>query len=142
VEAIEQQVKDGEKLAEQQADLLKAQSDQLDLQQRQFDRDQAERRRTQAAQVFIMIDGGRNRGQGEQRQVILMATASNTSQLPVYDLWARWRTTNGEFGIPTVAPQFLPGETKPVEVIWTEAGGMEKTGVSLDFRTTHPPPCS
>jgi hypothetical protein len=102
----------------------------LDLQRRQLEQDQLERRRAQAARVFIMIEGSEDR----QGQVTLMATACNTSSQPVFDLWVRWRTAHGEFGTPSVAPQFLPGATRPFEVIWTEAAGMSETGVSLDFR--------
>lgn len=115
---------------------FRKQSEEVRLLGEQNTRDIEERRRAQAAQVFIMIEGSEMRPGVEKQldQVILKATVRNTSQLPVYDLWVRWRTVNGEFGIPTVAPQFLPGETKPVEVIWSEAAGMEETGVSLDFR--------
>jgi hypothetical protein len=77
-----------------------------------------------------MIEGAENR----EGQVTLMATARNTSQLPVYDLWVQWRTSLGEFGTPDVAPQFLPGETKSSSGVWTEAAGMNGTDVSLDFR--------
>jgi hypothetical protein len=133
VRAIERQVKDGEELSRQQAELLKIQAGQLELQQRQFDQDRSARRRAQAAQVFILIEDSEKR----EHQVILMATARNTSQLPVYDVWVQWRTAIGEFGTPTVAPQFLPGETKPCEVIWAEDAGMEGTDVSLDFRDAY-----
>ena len=82
VRAIEQQVEDGRKVAKQQADLLKVQSDQLELQQRQFDEDQYGRRRVQAAQVFILIDGADRL----QAQVTMWAVAHNTSSQLVCDL--------------------------------------------------------
>ena len=102
VRAIEQQVRDGREVAKQQADLLKVQSDQLELQQRQFDDDQSGRRRVQAAQVFILIDGTDRL----QAQATLRSVAHNTSSQPVYDLWVQWRTDNGEFGTPGARPSY------------------------------------
>lgn len=127
-----------------QGEMLKVQSEKLDeqrninaeqtrvlsLQARELQASLDQRRRAQAAQVFIVIEGSENR----EGRITLTATARNTSQLPVYDLWVRWRTGRGEFGAPSVAPLFLPAETKASEVIWTEAAGMSGTGVSLDFR--------
>ncbi len=130
VRAIEQQVRDGREVAKQQADLLKVQSDQLELQQRQFDDDQSGRRRVQAAQVFILIDGTDRL----QAQVTLRSVAHNTSSQPVYDLWLQWRTDNGEFGTPEARPQLLPHATERFEQIWTVDAGISGTDVSLDFR--------
>lgn len=113
-----------------QADLLKVQSDQLELQRRQFDQDQAERRRAQAAQVFIMIE----RVESRDGVLTMTATASNTSPLPVYDLWVQWRSRSGDFGIPNVDPQFPPGSTKAFNGAWTDHARLSGLSVSLDFR--------
>ncbi len=124
VRAIEQQVKDGQEVAKRQADLLKVQSDQLELQQRQFDEDQTGRRRAQAAQIFILIDGADRL----QAQATLRAVAHNTSSQPVYDLWVRWRTDDGEFGTPGAKPELLPHLTESFEQIWTVDAGISGHG--------------
>lgn len=130
VHAVEQQMKDGQELARQQAALLIVQSDQLEVQRRQFDEDQTARRRAQAAQVFILIDEARTL----KAQTILKAAARNTSSQPVYDLWVQWRTDDGEFGDATSRPQLLPAAAERFEQSWTTAAGITGTDVSLDFR--------
>jgi len=132
VAAIEQQVKDEQELTNQQAELLKVQSDQLELQQRQFDEDQAARRRTQAAHVYVLMGSI----DSLQAQATLKAVAHNTSNQPVYDLWLRWRTDNGEFGNAGAKPQLLPHATERFEQVWTIDDGISGTDVSLDFRDT------
>jgi hypothetical protein len=109
---------------------FRAQSDQLQIQSRQLKDDQDTRRRAQAARVFITIDGGEPRND----QVALKATAHNTSKVPVYDLRVQWRTADGEFGLPSVAPLLLPESTCPFEASWTEEAGLQRLRVSLDFR--------
>jgi hypothetical protein len=66
VSAIEQQVKDGHELAEQQAKLLKVQSDQLELQRKQAD-EQGEVLKLQARELRESIDQ-RKREAEEQRR--------------------------------------------------------------------------
>jgi hypothetical protein len=94
------------------------------------DRQVLERRRAQAVQIFIMVDDVQHQ---EGRQ-ILAATARNKSHLPVYDLWVQWRSSLGEFGIPSVVPQFLPEEAKSFNEVWTQAARLSGIDVSLDFR--------
>jgi len=130
VAAIERQVDDQKELTARQADLLKVQSDQLELQQRQFDEDQAVRRRAQAAQVFIQVDDPG----GIQAQVVLRASAWNTSSQPVYDLWVQWRTDDGEFGTPEARPLLVPRGAWHFDQAWTIDAGISGVDVSLDFR--------
>jgi hypothetical protein len=83
----------------------------LDLRRRQFERDLAAGRRAQASRVFILIEDG----EGRQDQIILKATAHNTSEVPIYDLRVQWKSASGEFGTPSIAPVLLPGSAQPFE---------------------------
>ena len=127
-----------------QGEMLRVQSEQLaedrqvnaeqirvfGLQSEELKREARDRRRAQAAQVFIMI----GRSEIVDGQISLMSNAHNTSQLPVYDLWVQWRSSLGEFGTPSVVPQFLPGEVRPFTGVWTQGTRPSGPNVSLDFR--------
>jgi hypothetical protein len=110
------QLAEQEKSSAKQAEVLELQGAELRESLSDRIRNADEARRAQAAQIFIMIE----RAETRDGAVTLMSTASNTSRMPVYDLWVQWRSDGGDFGTPSVAPQFLPGTTKPFAAAWTD----------------------
>jgi hypothetical protein len=135
VDAIEQQVSDGQKVAEQQTKLLAIQSEQLELQRKQLDeqrkvdaeqlrvlvlqeqelreslaerkREAVERRSAQAARVLIVVKVVKITPKGFDTGFRLNVTVVNASEqhLPIYRAALYWYSNGEPYGVNN--PEFL-----------------------------------
>jgi hypothetical protein len=159
VAAIEQQVKDGQELAGQQAEVLKIQSGQLDLQNRLLDdqskanarqaeflqlqmadlaqsleerRREAEHRyRAQASRVFIKQDINVRLGHSS----LVTARVQNTSDQPAYDAELLWRRGSANYGEPNPEPlgTIMPGADATRIREFPQDSNMDVSGGILRF---------
>lgn len=113
--AIERQVKDQEALTRQQAELLEIQSGQLEVQRQQLNDQRAEQRRAQANRILLSAAPRPDPGTSAADPInTTLATVTNTSPQPIYDLKFLFREGDGEWTLPSDTPEdglvLMPGE--------------------------------